>query len=140
MPQDALDKLLEKYGPTPTPKPGPTPGVSPTPGEDALDALLNKYGGGGTTPAQGVMGNVLSTISPALDFLSRGQYASAGFFDAMINDEADIGDALAIGFNELKSPTRRKSFEDVLRRAKPDFAANNPTATKVLGTLGDIGA
>jgi hypothetical protein len=128
MPQDRIkDYTGGLMGGTPSPSPGV---------KDYTGGLIQDS----STPTepQGLMGNALSTISPVLDFLSRGQYASAGFFDALINDDSSIGDALSLAASELISPTRRRSFEDVIRRANPDFAANNPMAVKILGTLGDI--
>src|SRR5262245_23320410 len=83
-------------------------------------------------------GGILSSLAPALDFLARGQYASAGFFDALLNDNAGIGQALSLAGSELLNPVKRKSFKDVISRYDPTFAANNPTTTTVLGFLGDI--
>lgn len=113
-------------------------------GGGGRDLFGNPLPGGSAPQSPGFLSSIpgaqtaLSILAPALDFLSRGQYASAGFFDALINDNASVLDALSQAGNELISPTKRKSFSDVISRANPDFATNNPTATKVLGFLGDI--
>ncbi|HKX29349.1 MAG TPA: hypothetical protein VJ302_16755 [Blastocatellia bacterium] len=130
---DGFDKLLRGGG-------APAQGSS-----GGFDSLL---GSGPSKPAQPTESSFLSNIpgahtalsvaAPVLDFLSRGQYASAGFFDALLNDNASVLDALGRAGSELLSSTKRLGFSDVLRRSNPEFAANNPLATKAIGFLGDI--
>src|SRR5262245_10974197 len=97
MPQDRIkDYTGGLIGGTPSPSPG------------VRDYTGGLMGGTPSTPTepQGLLGNALTTVAPVLDFLSRGQYASAGFFDAMINDNSNILDALSLAGSELVSPTR----------------------------------
>lgn len=108
---------------------------NPLPGENAAGG--QSQGGGILSYIPGAQA-ALSAAAPVLDFLSRPNYASAGFFDALINDNASVMDALSLAGRELISPTKRRSFSDVISRANPDFAANNPYATKALGFLGDV--
>lgn len=110
--------------------------------QGGVDFLGRPIGGAPVAPGSpgegGIISSTLSVLAPALDFLSRGQYASAGFFDALINDNASIGQALSLAGSELYDPRMRKSFRDVLQRSNPDFVANNPKTASVLGFLGDV--
>lgn len=116
----------------------------PLPGEraQAVDAFGRPVGGGAPAAAapspSGILGTALSYAAPVFDFLSRGQYASAKFFDSTIREGADIFDALGAAFGEAYDPKERLSFSDVIRRGAPDFASNNPTTTSILGFLGDV--
>src|SRR5262249_24494889 len=76
---------------------------------------------------QGILGTVLSYATPVLDFISRPQYASARFFDSIINDSASVFDALGGALDELIDPRQRLSFSNVTSRANPDFARENPS-------------
>src|SRR5262245_54210304 len=77
-------------------------------------------------------------IGTALDILGRPGYASAGFANALINENKGLGEALSTAGSELVNPTQRLSYSDVIQRAAPEFAAANPTATKAIGFLGDV--
>src|SRR5687768_6190518 len=80
-----------------------------------------------------------SFLGGVFDFLSRPQYASAKFFDTLANDaNATFIGALGAAAGELISPRERLSFEDVIERTNPVFAAEHPTAKKVLGFIGNV--
>jgi hypothetical protein len=110
--------------------------------------LITRPSGGGwltgpsvSTPGAesgGVLGTALSYAAPVLDFISRPQYASAKFFDSVINDSANVFDALGGALDELIDPKKKLSFSNVISRYDPQFAKNNPVATSVLGFIGDI--
>jgi hypothetical protein len=87
----------------------------------------------------------LSTIAPALDFISRPGMASARFVDAVADESKGILDGIAEAWDEFvgtEASGRRKriTFSDVLRRRYPDFATDNPNATAVLGFVFDVAA
>jgi len=90
------------------------------------------------TPRKGFAGSVVSVIAPALDILSRPQYASAMFFNSMMDNSKSIFDAISDSFNEFIDPVRKLSYADVIRERAPEFAKQNPKATAVLGFLGDV--
>jgi hypothetical protein len=92
----------------------------------------------GNLPQASNLNPVFDALTGIGDVLSRGQYASAGFFDSLINDNSSILDALSLAGSELVSPTKRKSFTDVISKYSPDFATNNPMSTRILGFLGDV--
>lgn len=91
-----------------------------------------------TTPAPGFVNTVLSTVSPVLDVLSRGQYASAKFFDSAAYEGKGIFQSLGLAFNEAIDPKERLSFSDVIKKNYKQFAEENPKATTILGFLGDV--
>ena len=75
-------------------------------------------------------------LGSALDFLSRGQYFSAKFFDTLASDGLGaFGDALLAGAVEAVNPVERLGFEDVMERVAPDM---NPIAKSLLGTVGNL--
>lgn len=88
--------------------------------------------------------STISTLSPVLDVLARPNYASAKFADALADDSKSILDAISEGFNELLpakwayEKQTKPSYSDVIRRRFPDFSIDNPTATTLLGFVGDI--
>ena len=90
------------------------------------------------TPKKGFGGSVVSVIAPALDILSRPQYASAMFFNSMMDSSKSIFDAISDSFNEFVDPVRKLSYADVIKERAPEFAKANPKATAVLGFLGDV--
>lgn len=82
---------------------------------------------------------VVSTITPVLQFLSRGQYASAKFFDTFKEDSlGSFVGALQAAGSELVNPKERMSFKDVIQKNNPKFVQENPTASSVIGFLGDV--
>lgn len=89
-------------------------------------------------PQQGTLGAVVSTIAPVIDILSRGQYASAKFFDSFGDESQSIFDAIASAFNELVDPKERLSFSDLIKRNAPEWAKDNPKSTAVLGFVLDV--
>lgn len=89
-------------------------------------------------PKKGYGGIILSSLGTALDFLSRGQYASAKFFDSLGDESVSVLGSLNMAFNELIDPKDRLSFSDVIKRNNAAWANDNPGATAVLGFLGDI--
>src|SRR5262245_25886563 len=107
---------------------GTAPPAQPTPGLDpAADALAaDNYA---SREPSGILGNVF-------DFLARPRYASAAFFDKLV-EGGSTGDAFSAGASELLSPTKRLGFSDVVTHYDPEFAKNNPFATKALGFIGD---
>lgn len=83
----------------------------------------------------------ISTIAPALDFVSRPNYAVSRFIDSWADEAQGPLDAVAGAFTELfgSGKDRMKiSMSDVIRRRFPDFAVKNPNATQVIGFVGDI--
>lgn len=90
------------------------------------------------TPRRGFGGSVVSAIAPVLDILSRPQYASAMFFNSMMDNSKSIFDAISDSFNEFIDPIQRLSYSDIIKQRAPEFAKNNPKATAVLGFLGDV--
>lgn len=89
-------------------------------------------------PKSGYGAAILSAIAPVVDVLARPQYASAKFFDSVGNESKGIFESLGSAFNEFISPKQRLSFSDVITKAAPTWARENPTSTKVLGFLADI--
>lgn len=80
-----------------------------------------------------------SFLGGVFDFLSRGQYASAKFFDTLATDaNATFVSALGAAASELINPRQRLSFDDVIQHVNPVFAAEHPTAKKVLGFIGNV--
>jgi hypothetical protein len=78
-------------------------------------------------------------LSWTVDILSRGQYASASLFDYLLNDDGfNLGAAVSKVTKELIAPEQRLGFRDVLNRANPDFVADNPVVSSVLGFAGDV--
>lgn len=90
------------------------------------------------TPKKGFGGSIVSIIAPAIDVLSKPQYASAMFFNSMMDNSKSIFDAISDSFNEFVDPTAKLSYSDVIRQRAPQFAKDNPKATAVLGFLGDV--
>lgn len=90
------------------------------------------------TPQPGTLGAVVSTIAPVIDVLSRGQYASAKFFDSIGDESKSIFDAIADAFGELVDPKQRLSFSDLIKKNAPTWARENQKATAVLGFMLDI--
>lgn len=91
-----------------------------------------------TVPKPGTLGTIVSTVAPVLDVLSRGQYASAKFFDSLGDESKNIFDAIAGAFGELIDPKERLSFSDVIKKNAPTWARDNQKATAVLGFVLDI--
>jgi hypothetical protein len=89
-------------------------------------------------PVKGYGGAVVSALSTVGDVLSRGQYASARFFDGLADPSIGIFDLVAESLGEVISPKFRLSFSDVIKKRAPVFARENPKATAVLGFLGDV--
>lgn len=87
---------------------------------------------------EGWGGSIVSTIAPALDIISRPQYASAIFADTMADQSKTIWDAITASISEFVDPKQRLSYSDVIKRRAPEFARNNPKATAVLGFMGDV--
>ena len=74
-----------------------------------------------------------------LDFISRGQYASAAFVDTIANDaNSNFMDALINAKNELIEPKKRLSYADVITRYNPQFSFEHPSTTSMLGFIGDV--
>jgi hypothetical protein len=90
------------------------------------------------TPKRGYGGSIVSAIAPAIDVLSRPQYASAMFFNSMMDNSKSVFDAISDAFNEFIDPQRKLSYADVIKERAPEFAKANPKATAVLGFLGDV--
>lgn len=91
-----------------------------------------------TRNVPGFGGAVISAIAPVADFLSRGQFASAIFFDGLFDESKGIFDLVSDSFNELIDPKIRLSYSNVIQKRAPEFAKNNPKATAILGFLGDV--
>lgn len=89
-------------------------------------------------PKQGWGGAVLSTIAPALEFISRPQYASAKFADSLADPSKSIFEAMLGAFQEFVSPKEKLSYSDVIKKRAPEFAKAYPKATSMLGFLGDV--
>jgi len=71
-----------------------------------------------------------------LDFVSRGQYASAKFADTLAKKGAGaIGEALWNAGAEAISPKERLSFRDL---QNPEFKKNNPVASELIGFIADV--
>src|SRR5262245_57053724 len=113
----------------------------PLPGEQngGTDIFGRPTGGGiaPTIPPPAAPAEPTGIISTALDYLARPGYASAGFTNELLQG-GGLGQALSTAGSELVSPTQRLSYSDVIQRNAPEFAAANPTTTKVLGFLGDV--
>jgi hypothetical protein len=81
----------------------------------------------------------LGILGSVFDILSRGQYASAQFFDSMINDsKATLFSSLNGAVQEAINPKNRLSFSDVIEKYSPEFAEAHPIAKGALGLIGDI--
>lgn len=91
-----------------------------------------------TVEETGTWGAVVSTIAPVLDYLSRGQYASAKFFDSLGDESKTFLDKISEAAMEIYDPKYRLSFSDVIKRNAPVWSRNNPNSTAVLGFLGDV--
>lgn len=89
-------------------------------------------------PKKGFGGQIVSAIAPVVDFISRPQYASAMFFNSMMDNSKSIFDAISDSFNEFIDPVRKLSYADIIKQRAPEFAKQNPKATAVLGFLGDV--
>lgn len=81
---------------------------------------------------------VVSGLGWVTDQLSRGQYASAKFFDSNTNDAKSVYDSFVDAFNEFKSPQEKMSFSDLIHKRNPQYAKDNPKSTAVLGFLADV--
>jgi len=80
-------------------------------------------------------------LGHAVDILSRGQFASAGFVDALLSGDggpAALGRAFAVAGRELVKPEQRLSYRDLIKTSSPGWAAAHPVATTVLGFVGDV--
>lgn len=88
----------------------------------------------------------ISTLSPALDFLSRPSHASARFADALADESKGVLDAMAESWDELTGDTainregkRTKiTYSDFIKRRFPDYALSRSKAATMLGFIGDI--
>ncbi len=80
-----------------------------------------------------------SGMMKVIDFVSRGQYASAALVDTIISQDGfALAEALANGASELFDPKKRLSYKDLIQKHAPGFAENNPKSTAMLGLVGDI--
>lgn len=94
----------------------------------------------------------ISTISPALDFISRPGYASARFADSLADDSKSVLDAVSDSLTELLAGNypivgdilggtkarKQISYSDVIKRRFPEYALKSPEATILLGFVGDV--
>ncbi len=147
MPQDKKLKFVPFGQPTtPIPTPAPNkPVFTPFVPADVQppDAQpVEGYGGGLYNVASEIAAPfvkpVLSTVSPVIDFLSRGQYASAKFFDSSADVSKGVWQNLKEAWAEAVDPKERLSFSDVIKKRAPKFAVESPNATALLGFLGDV--
>lgn len=127
------DKLIPKFNVTPLNPVAQEVPVFKIPSQEVptfqIPEKVEKPGFGGV---------VLSAIAPVVDVLSRPNYASAKFFDSVANESKGVFESLGDAFNEFVSPKQRLSFSDVIKKAAPQFAKENPKSTAVLGFLADI--
>jgi hypothetical protein len=80
-------------------------------------------------------------LGHAVDVLSRGQFGSTAFIDALFSGDggpAAIGRAFGSAISEFISPQKRLSYEDLLKTNSPAWAAAHPMATNLLGFVGDV--
>lgn len=107
--------------------------------DDPIEQALAKVSPPSTTaPVQGFAGTIVSAIAPVTEFLSRPQFASAAFFDGMMDKSKSMFDVISDTFGELIDPKLKMSYSDIIRKRAPEFARNNPKATSILGFMGDI--
>jgi len=138
MPQDLWDQLGKQSKPT-TPTSSPTQGSSDpwdtikVPGTDAKE-----WEAPIVTKAKGYANTVLSSVAPVLDFLSRGQYASAKFFNSYAYESKGIIESLDLASQELIDPKDRLSFTDIIKKNYKEFSDENPMTTNILGFIGDV--
>lgn len=158
MPQDNPFNKFGTQQPTPTPQ-SKNPFDRFGQGEERAQPVdenpFNKFGGSedtslGGTIAKGVGKTIsaipgaqqtISTIAPALDVISRTNYAVSRFVDSWADEAQGPLDAVAAAFTELFGTGKDRmkiSMSDVIRRRYPDFAVKNPNATQVIGFVGDI--
>jgi hypothetical protein len=72
----------------------------------------------------------------ALDWLQRGQYGSAKFFDILSQDGMlAFGKAMSAGVQEALDPKSRMSFTQIIKRENPGMP---DLAAEVLGFIGDV--
>lgn len=132
MPQNPLDRL---------------PSLIPT-NPSSIDRPVNPLDRPGvisetfqTITANPIAQKTIATVSPILDFLSRANYASAKFADSLADESKSVFDAASDFIDELiatGAERQKLSYSDVIRRRSPEFALENPTATTILGFIGDI--
>ena len=154
MPQDQNPyRKFSNQFPSPTPE-NDNPYSRLAQPEDQEENPYKKFGGTDTTIGGTIQRKVasaissipgaqatISTIAPALDFISRPNYAVSRFLDSWADDAKSPLDAVAEGFTELfgsGNQRQKLSMSDVIRRRHPDFALTNPNATQVLGFVGDV--
>lgn len=89
-------------------------------------------------PKKGYGSKIVSVIAPVTEFLSRPQYASAAFFEGMMDTSKSIFDVISTSFNELIDPQKKLSYSDLIKQKAPQFAKDNPKVTSILGFLGDV--
>src|SRR5262245_3744794 len=114
---------------------------NPLPGEGggsgAVDIFGNPIGQPASTVSTPPTEEGTGILGTALDILGRPGYASAAFTNELVQGRG-LGEALSTAGSELISPTQRLSYSDVISRAAPEFAAENPLTTKALGFVGDV--
>lgn len=113
------------------------------PYEDKQESKLDPYINKATEVIASIPGaqKTISTIAPALDFLSRPSYAVNKFISEYQKPEGELLSSVASAFTELfATGTKRAklSYSDVIRQKDPEFAYNNPTATQLIGFVGDV--
>lgn len=81
---------------------------------------------------------VISSLGWVADQLSRGQYASAKFFDSNAGDAKTLLDSLSDAAKEFLNPQEKMSFSDLINKRDPQFAKDNPKSTAVIGFLADV--
>lgn len=117
-----------------------SPGTTSLLGDPNSKSLLfnNTLPSPEVTQKRGYGGSIVSAIAPALDIISRPQYASAMFFNSMMDSSKSVFDAISDSLGEFVDPKRRLSYADVIKQRAPEFAKDNPKATAILGFLGDV--
>src|SRR5687767_3806960 len=104
-----------------------------------LDPYINKV----TETIASIPGaqGTISTIAPALDFISRPSYAVNKFISEYQKPEGQLLQSVASASSELFATGNKRAklnYSDVIRQKDPEFARNNPTATQIIGFIGDV--
>lgn len=141
MPQD---KKQNPFSTTP-PKVQPTP--IGTQRETPANPFSQPFTGQRTNPFStevqtqekpGTLGKILTTISPVVEFLSRGQYASAKFFDGVSDSSKGFFEIISEAAQEAYDPKQKLSFRNLLEKNAPEWTAEHSTAASVIGFIGDV--
>jgi hypothetical protein len=139
-----LEEMDQQGSITTQPISTPTSWLDEMEGRTRPQSLLDPYINKVSETISSIPGaqQVLSTIAPALDVLSRPSYAVNRFIAEYQKPEGKLLDAVASAFTELftTDPKQRYklSYSDVIRQKDPEFAYNNPTLTQILGFIGDV--